>query len=295
MKNKKILARIFALTMTVALVFALAIPCFAAEPTVENFDDLIPHGTSVSALEEFLVFSPSVYDYDYLTYGRLYDEQNNCMFVHGEDIPFGDSFLLQCDLVIAYDSPDGMWALFVQGALVISTFADTFVTVNIIDTQSGGLVCIVNYDIVNADAPSIEGGLDFQFNNLTFNTAGSGRDDSVTNASLISICLGAQNETLGFSNNLAQLLFGPTFVAVSPYSYSVGFSSASDSAGVPVRSGMYGQLYDILRDAIFGKGVTLDNTQDYALTLLATVMSYVTVLAPVILVVFIVVWCFKRF
>lgn len=55
------------------------------------------------------------------------------------------------------------------------------------------------------------------------------------------------------------------------------------------RSGMFGQLYNILRDAIFGKDVILDNSQDFVLTQISTWMTYIVILLP-ILVVGIVLW-----
>lgn len=50
------------------------------------------------------------------------------------------------------------------------------------------------------------------------------------------------------------------------------------------RSGMFGQLYNILRDAIFGKDVLLDDSQDFVLTQISTWMTYIVILLPILVV-----------
>lgn len=50
------------------------------------------------------------------------------------------------------------------------------------------------------------------------------------------------------------------------------------------RSGMFGQLYNILRDAIFGKNVSLDDSQDFVLTQISTWMTYIVILLPILVV-----------
>lgn len=60
------------------------------------------------------------------------------------------------------------------------------------------------------------------------------------------------------------------------------------------RSGMYGQLYNILRDAIFGKDVPLDDSQDFVLTQISTWMTYIVILLPILVVGFILFRMFCR-
>lgn len=45
---------------------------------------------------------------------------------------------------------------------------------------------------------------------------------------------------------------------------------------------IYQQLYDILSEAIYGAGATLDNYQEFVLTQISTYMSYGVTLIPVI-------------
>lgn len=51
------------------------------------------------------------------------------------------------------------------------------------------------------------------------------------------------------------------------------------------KSGLYGQLYNIIADAMYGDGAVLDGTQDFALSLVVTLLVLATVLLPVLLVI----------
>ena len=76
--------------------------------------------------------------------------------------------------------------------------------------------------------------------------------------------------------------------------YNVPVSSTPADPATP-SSDMYSNLFNILKDAIYGSDVELTGSQEYALTLISTILTYATILLPVILVIFIAVWCFKRF
>lgn len=52
----------------------------------------------------------------------------------------------------------------------------------------------------------------------------------------------------------------------------------------PTRTGLYGNLYYIIRDAIFGENALLDASQEFTLTQIATVMTYAVLLLPFIVV-----------
>lgn len=74
----------------------------------------------------------------------------------------------------------------------------------------------------------------------------------------------------------------------------VGSSGGDDNSSIP-SSDMYSNLFNILKDAVYGSDAELTGSQEYALTLISTILTYATILLPVILVIFIAVWCFKRF
>lgn len=57
-----------------------------------------------------------------------------------------------------------------------------------------------------------------------------------------------------------------------------------EDSATPIRTGMFGQLYSILRDAIFGKDVVLDSNQDFVLTQISTWMTYIVILLPILVV-----------
>lgn len=55
----------------------------------------------------------------------------------------------------------------------------------------------------------------------------------------------------------------------------------------------YQQLYDILSEAIYGAGATLDSYQEFILTQISTYMAYGVVLLPVIAVIAITIKLFR--
>lgn len=71
-------------------------------------------------------------------------------------------------------------------------------------------------------------------------------------------------------------------------------SNSSADPSTP-SSDMYSNLFNILKDAVYGSDAELTGSQEYALTLISTILTYATILLPIIIVIFIVVWCFKRF
>lgn len=52
----------------------------------------------------------------------------------------------------------------------------------------------------------------------------------------------------------------------------------------PTRSGLFGELYYIIRDALYGKNAVLDPTQEFALTQVSTWMTYIVILLPFLVV-----------
>lgn len=52
----------------------------------------------------------------------------------------------------------------------------------------------------------------------------------------------------------------------------------------PTRSGLYGECYYIIRDALYGKNAVLDSTQEFAITQVSTWMTYIVILLPFVVV-----------
>lgn len=55
----------------------------------------------------------------------------------------------------------------------------------------------------------------------------------------------------------------------------------------------YYQLYDILKEGIYGAGATLDSYQEFVLTQISTYMAYGVVLLPIIAVIAITIKLFR--
>ena len=52
----------------------------------------------------------------------------------------------------------------------------------------------------------------------------------------------------------------------------------------PTRTGLYGECYHIIRDALYGKNAVLDSTQEFAITQVSTWMTYIVILLPFVVV-----------
>lgn len=72
--------------------------------------------------------------------------------------------------------------------------------------------------------------------------------------------------------------------------YTTASSGGSDA---PTRSGMFGQLFTIIKDAIFGQDAVLDSTQEFTLTQISTWMTYIVLLLPIFVVAAILIKCFR--
>lgn len=99
------------------------------------------------------------------------------------------------------------------------------------------------------------------------------------------------NTSIDFVNGQAVMLSGqPSITFSNTYWSSAGITMTCEyvTEYVPkdnnTRSGMFGQLYNILRDAIFGKDVALDDSQDFVLTQISTWMTYIVILLPLLVV-----------
>lgn len=265
MKNKKLFARILALCTVTVLLFALALPCFADAP------DDVP----VGALDAF-----------YQSW-----QVPDTLGVDLRDI-YGDSIFnyysvslskLRPDTDLSFTNPDLYYVEFRADCYIfLPTVEETIIT--------GTDVKVVNwYD---------DGGSEEIFFGIQF---GDGRElvilfvpaDSSSTFRLQSVSYGGTTLTgeqlsdvvvfLGFNNipdyliDLSILLGGSQESVAYPKEFLRNYE--------PLPSGLYDQLYSILRDAIYGEDVVLDGAQDFSLTLVTTLLVFVTVLLPVLLVV----------
>lgn len=125
--------------------------------------------------------------------------------------------------------------------------------------------------------------------------------ERITNDSFVTMQL-----VIDSSDNISFIVIYSYFDgSVETYNYSLDWGSvvlyilvpatADDVNSSIPSSDMYTNLFNILKDAVYGSDPELTGSQEYALTLMSTILTYATILLPVILVIFIAVWCFKRF
>lgn len=280
MKNKKILSRVLALSATLILVVALAVPCFADTPVN------VPDG----ALDAF-----------YNNWGASDMIDINLREIYGYDI-FDYSAISLTTLL-----PNGTYSI--SSAPVGSISADFYVK----KLSSGEVYTLSNSQIATWYD---EGGS--QDITLYFGSANDNKfvlnyyKDYNTNSYMLTsatwmgtiyhgtdipdfvIFVGFRNSP-AFMNDLSVLLGGTQDSVAYPAEFLQGYTSNTGSGSAPIeptRSGMFGQLYYTLRDAIFGEDVVLDGTQDFTLTQMATWLTYAVALLPAIICVC---FCFKCF
>lgn len=283
MKNKKILSRILALSAALVLVVALALPCFAdssTDSTLVAFEQYVVsvNPEAINPCYNALIQSDvNPLDYDYMVSGKLSTEKVIDYWFFG-DLNQDGYFYEHCYCAI-YDSNEEKFLL----------------------DDSGLFYCEIEVD-PGLEDPQIgffndEGGYPFL---LTF----LDRDPHF---------LGSASYQDGeYQGSLDDLYIVMFFEGIYDYKYMNGFSNTlysdntiqhnfsindfvggyltnrTDGVVPPAKTGMFGQLYYILSDAIYGENVVLGSTQDFALTLVTTILVMCTVLLPVILVVSIV-------
>ena len=280
MKNKKIITRVLTLLASVVLVFALTLPCFADEEqnvVYDSFIEQIPVEMNTPALEGLIYMTGvDIMEYDTVCSGYLSNGENLLGLGDNPDV----SFFLQGDFVIGVGQSD---TLFLQNHVVLISCSSVSMTVFIYEyLPSDDPVAFFTYGINARDGLTYAYLVEFGITGMSF---------SVEDASSVSIAYGLYNHYTNLHNNVPSVLFGSSDVlhpATYRTAYEQGSLSGGDS-GDTVRSGMFGQLYNILKDAIFGSDVTLDNNQDFVLTQISTWLTYIVLLLP-ILVVAIILW-----
>lgn len=281
MKNKKILSRILALSAALLLVVALAVPCFAdapattaetsLSPEVEEFFDSWSAYAYISDINLPDLLGDRIFDYKAVSLTKLSDASAIPIRAIPTIDMAADYYIKTPASQIVYSSIGSDISIWYdEGASSDLSL--------IFPTNGGDLVLGFTYNF--------DGTFNLQvvrFNNQIY------EGDSISE---FVIFLGFDGEVYAM-NDLSALLGGVEGSVAYPAEFLRGYSSNTGTAPVePTRSGMFGQLYYTLRDAIFGKDVVLDGTQDFALTQMATWLTYAVVLLPVIIVVC---FCFKCF
>ena len=289
MKNKtKIIARIIALTSALVLVVALTLPCFADAPITDRsedvlkaFNNMLPASMNTDAYHEFLsVYGNDLFTYDTLVSGTfyngtvdtgLYSLSNYMGFIEcatfayvkivGSEpqymiAPKGDAFY--CGL----NSLDGVYATFTVLSELDFNAGQTLVYIDYtqsVDTDGTILLTPASVTLFGTELP-LEAIETMQFGFV------ASHQDVVT------------------MNTIPKVLFNDGAVVSPREFYNAYFYNRTDGVVPPLKSGMFGQLYYILGDAIFGTTVGIGTAQEFALSLVCTLLVFIVILLPVLLV-----------
>lgn len=291
MKNKKLLSRILALTSALILVVALAVPCFADEM---HQNELLLD-SEVTALVDYVYgYSPydSVID-PFVAFDDPYAFSNSPVgfwvkpwavtgtFMGTQNV----RYLLNDCSVLVYHPEHGNFVLQHTGIVIdVCMWGDS---IEICAGDSDELILEYDVSYYNVDITTYT---TYTFDDLYI----YGRDYEINGLELFVLIY----DKVTYMDNLVELLTTDNAGIFYPSAFIEGYYSndvtnSPSTPNEPTRSGMFGQLYYILSDAIYGEGVTLDPTQDLALTLVCTLLVLCTVLLPVLLVVGIMIKVFR--
>lgn len=266
MKNKKILSRVLALFATVVLMVTLAVPCFADAA----IDDAL---TSFNGSLSSDAYNPA--------YLELVDGMGSTFFeadtlISGRLVGVGDRFYLSSANYGIYQLhgivsvvADGVQLNPSLGGYIEVMFYDEYLSIEFVDDSDDvylWLDCSYNYQDGSVIVDDVQGNV--AVNNVYVAIAGG--NDNLSALGFISPALHVD----GYNN-----------VVYYPRTFLSGYGSNADGSTVPTRSGLFGKLYYILRDAVYGSNVVLDNAQDFTLTQISLWMTLAVVLLPIICVV----------
>ena len=275
MKNKKIFFRVLALVGVAVLMFALAVPCFADVPedvpdgALDAFYDewQLPLENMPFDLRE--IYGNAIFDYNSVLCSVLTDE-----LLHLDPIsllPLTADVIVYIPTVGVLSGTNVSFDTWYDGGGSEELFVD-------FEVDSHQIRTIFERDFTNTNS--------YACRLQTFRV-----DDSTLDSLLyddIVIFLGVKNPYI-ISDEFI-VLIGGTFDDVQHPArflrdYIANGGGGGDIPTEPTRSGMFDELYVILRDAIYGKDVVLDGAQDFSLTLVTTLLVFATVLLPVLLVI----------
>lgn len=306
MKNTKLFARIFALSIITILLLALSLPCFADtnndiqsafiarmgdyaqtdafQVLLEDYPNLLGYNTL------FALKTPTSNDWGYEIYpslkfppsGRVENEYSIFIdmvsFIQTEN---GDVYPSYGGIRI-----DGYGTLDDGSAEIFVSFLDddkgdvfVFNFVQYGDaSQYPDSIVFVQADVINPDGDTEHG-------------------------SLLIYSIGLEENT-HYMNTLPMLLGGGegsgNYVIYNPAEFARGYYSAPAPTPEPeepeepdMPNGWYGELFTIIKNAVFGENAVLDANQNFVLTQISLWLTLLVILLPLVVVAVILVRCFR--
>lgn len=275
MKTNKILSRLLALSAVLVLVAALALPCFADAPAATAETSLSPEA------EEFF---NSWFAYAYITDINLRDLIGDQIFDY-KAVSLTKLSDVAAIPISAVPTIDMAADYYIKTPASQTIYSSTGSDISIWYDEGGSSDLTLTFPTNGGDLA-----LGFTYNfDGTFNLYVVRFNNQVYTGTSISefvIFLGFDGEVHAM-NDLSALLGGVGGSVAYPAAFYDGYTANSGSGGgsfVPTaKTGMFGQLYYILKDAIYGENAVIGTTQDFILSEIATITVYAFVLMPLLI------------
>lgn len=302
MKNKKILSRILALCSVAVLLFALALPCFADETEQPFTNDELwelfaQHNDDYNWNSAYVLLQEKHFnDIDIYDVGYLYLLSMDVSSI-GEFCQY-NSFNNMLDPNIQGSVDVKIWYIYGLLTLTLGGSADPDLAYEIqfieFSCQNGLGAYVRGYDFDDNLVFDISYVYRYDTYEFTAIEIGEGRynydarDDF--NDDVLDFAFLVEEYSLSYSDDFYRSFNDDTYYKLYPRGFAEGVNSGyavqrTDGVVPPAKTGLFGQLYYILSDAIYGENVVLGSTQDFALTLVTTLLVLCVVLLPVLLVV----------
>lgn len=289
MKNKKIISRVLAIFVVLVLMVSMALPAFADEGVDSNlasweqfyftyspnygnlaFDEIYLsdfNNVLIQSVSDFYLFSVTPVDIPYYQIGGTLNT------FYGNDVQYSGEYYIGEGYGEVVYTKDGSPAGFSFSQLAVYIASDLRLEFIFYDIEGNTLLTVL-YDWVNGTG---ETRLEFDF---AYDSRGEIEFD------VLDVAFAIYDNSLQFSDDVVKTFSQDAYKRFSPSTFYDGMylSNRPDGVVPPARTGLFGQLYYILYEAIYGADAVIGTTQDFILTQIATWLTFAVVLLPILVV-----------
>ena len=257
MNNKKTIARIFAIFFAMALVVALALPCFADDTSDIDYDQIYNDFINYYGLADSLELQTLVEQYgaeQFMIQDYLYIINDCSIYVgkilQGNTLPTLGPYKID---YYSYYQSLSYFAMSVEDT-VFSIYGPSVV-------YEWNYHDIAYYMLVDNENMRLDFVLEYYYN------FDSGYYELDTSNEFVTNLVFLTNTPI----DDIMPVFSETYSTYSPKEFLNGYTSnktvVSDPSFVPTsKTGLFGQLYYILKDAVYGSDTVIGTSQDFILT-----------------------------
>lgn len=288
MKNKKIISRVLALSAALILIFALALPCFADEEIDrmeewQRFYDAYAHELNSGPFEELYANDFGGYDIDTISDLYVFSITGQELVPYGffETVPYLD---------LQFEDSGAVGYGYGEMILNFNNNNNNLAGVSFHSIHfSYGTQFYINFEFYDYSA-NVVAYLSYSFVGGAFILDEVGIGDDVfgpNDIAAVDIAFLLGEKSLSYSDDCVRSLTDDYYDRLSPQGFNKGTSYSverPDGVVPPARTGLFGQLYYILYEAIYGADAVIGTTQDFILTQIATWMTFAVVLLPILVV-----------